>query len=177
MKTKRILVAYGSKHGATAGIAEEIGKSLREDGFDTAVVPAGDVQDVKDFDAVVLGSSLYAGHWNRDALRCAHRNAEALSERPVWLFSSGPVDSSAEQHDIPPVPGAVKEMERLHARGHVTFGGSITATTPGWIARTLVRHGKAGDFRNPEHIQNWAHEIGAELREEGGTRAEGNGGR
>ncbi|MEU9048201.1 MULTISPECIES: flavodoxin domain-containing protein [unclassified Kitasatospora] len=164
MKKQKILVAYGSKHGATAGIAKEIGRTLEQDGFEAAVVPAADVRDVSGYDAVVLGSSLYAGHWHRDALRCAHRNAEALAERPVWLFSSGPVDSSAEQHEIPPVRGAAKEMERLHAQGHVTFGGSITAGTPGRIARSLVRHGKGGDFRNPEQIHSWAHQVASEMR-------------
>ncbi|GAA1222388.1 flavodoxin domain-containing protein [Kitasatospora nipponensis] len=169
MKSKRILVAYGSKHGATAEVAEEIGTVVREDGFEAVVVPAGEVQGVEDFDAVILGSALYAGHWQRDALNCARRNARALGERPVWLFSSGPVDSSAEQHEIAPVPAVAKEMEHLHARGHVTFGGSITAATPGWIAHALVRHGKAGDFRNPAQIRTWAHEITAELAAPGGA--------
>ncbi|MEU9126900.1 flavodoxin domain-containing protein [Kitasatospora sp. NPDC048540] len=164
MKQQKILVAYGSKHGATAGIAEEIGRALEEDGFDADVVPASDVRDVTGFDAVILGSALYAGHWQRSALSCADRNAEALAHRPVWLFSSGPVDSSAEQQEIPPVPGAAKAVEHLHARGHVTFGGSLTSETPGWIARGLVKHGKGGDFRNPEQIRSWAREIGNELR-------------
>ncbi|OKI12802.1 flavodoxin domain-containing protein [Streptomyces sp. CB03911] len=164
MKKQRILVAYGSKHGATAGIADEIGRTLEQDGFDAVVRPASEVQDVTRFDAVILGSSLYAGHWQRDALRCAGRNADALVDRPVWLFSSGPVDSSAEQHEIPPVPGAARTLEHLHARGHATFGGSLTAETPGWIAHTLVKHGKGGDFRNPERIRTWAHQTGSELR-------------
>lgn len=164
MKQLKILVAYGSKHGATAGIAQEIGRTLGRDGFDVTVAPAAGVHDVSGYDAVVLGSSLYAGHWHHDALRCAHDHAEALARRPVWLFSSGPLDSSAEQHGIPPVHAAATEMRHLHARGHVTFGGSVTAETPGWIARGLVKHGKGGDFRSPEHIQRWAHEIGDELR-------------
>ncbi|MER7814706.1 flavodoxin domain-containing protein [Streptomyces sp. NPDC096153] len=163
MTTKRVLVAYGSRHGATAGIAEEIGATLRADGYDTAVLPARDVKDVEHYDAVVLGGSLYANRWHHSARRCARRNAEALGGRPVRLFSSGPVDSSAEQHDVPPVRGVARQMERLHAREHITFGGSITASTPGWVARHLVRHGEGGDFRNPERIQAWAHHIGTEL--------------
>lgn len=54
-------------------------------------------------------------------------------------------------------------MERLGAREHVTFGGSITSNTPGFIARAMVRAGKGGDFRNPERIRTWAHHISAEL--------------
>ncbi|WP_406365447.1 hypothetical protein [Streptomyces sp. NBC_01546] len=45
----------------------------------------------------------------------------------------------------------------------LTFGGSITARTPGFLAKALVRQGKGGDFRNPERIQTWARHIGAEL--------------
>ncbi|MFB7265865.1 flavodoxin domain-containing protein [Streptomyces nojiriensis] len=163
MAQKRVLVAYGSKHGATAGIASQIGRTLREDGLDATVLPADDVKDVRGYDAVVLGGALYAGHWSGKAKRCAERNADYLKHRPVWLFSSGPVDSSAEQHEIPPVPAVAREMERIGAREHRTFGGSITSGTPGLIARAVVRAGKGGDFRNPEQIQSWAHHISAEL--------------
>ncbi|WP_328972013.1 flavodoxin domain-containing protein [Streptomyces sp. NBC_00239] len=147
MSTKRVLVAYGTKHGATAGIAEQIGKTLREDGLD----------------AVVLGGSLYAGHWSSKAKHCAERNAESLRHRPVWMFSSGPLDRSAEEDDIPPVSAVAREMQLIGAREHMTFGGSITAHTPGFLAKALLHEGKGGDFRNPERIQNWAHHISAEL--------------
>lgn len=163
MNAKRVLVAYGSRHGATAGIADEIGRTLRGDGVDAVVLPADTVTDVSGYDGVVLGGALYAGRWNGKARRCARRNAEQLRHRPVFLFSSGPVDSSAEQHDIPPVPGVARRMKELGAREHVTFGGAVTAETSGRLARSLVRHGKGGDFRDPARIQAWAHHIGSEL--------------
>lgn len=47
MKAERVLVAYGSKVGATAGIAEEIGRTLRDDGFDAVVPQADAVTDVR----------------------------------------------------------------------------------------------------------------------------------
>ncbi|MET9346357.1 flavodoxin domain-containing protein [Streptomyces termitum] len=165
MTPKRVLVAYGSKHGATAGIADEIGRALRDDGFDTDVRPAGTVTDVGGYDGVVLGGALYAGRWNGEARRCARRNAEQLRHRPVWLFSSGPVDRSAEQRDIPPVRGVARRMKRLGAREHVTFGGALTADSPDLVARALVRHGKGGDFRDPARVRAWAHRIGAALEE------------
>ncbi|MEV5973029.1 flavodoxin domain-containing protein [Streptomyces sp. NPDC051921] len=163
MSTKRVLVAYGSRHGATAGIADEIGRTLQADGIDAVVLPADRVTDVSAYDGVVLGGALYAGLWNGKARRCARRNADQLRDRPVWLFSSGPVDSSAEQHDIPPVRGVARRMKKLGAREHVTFGGAVTADTPGHVARSMVRHGKGGDFRDPARIRTWARHIGAEL--------------
>ncbi|MFJ7068583.1 flavodoxin domain-containing protein [Streptomyces sp. NPDC101115] len=163
MNRKRVLVAYGSRHGATKGIADEIGRTLQADGLDTVVLPADTVTDVSGYDGVVLGGALYAGRWNGKARRCARRNAEQLRHRPVYLFSSGPVDSSAEQHDIPPVAGVARRMKELGAREHITFGGAMTAETPGPVGRSMVRHGKGGDFRNPARIQEWAHHIGTEL--------------
>ncbi|MFF0473984.1 flavodoxin domain-containing protein [Streptomyces sp. NPDC004284] len=163
MNAKRVLVAYGSKAGATAGIAEEIGKTLREDGFDAVVLPADTVTDVGGYDGVVLGGALYAGRWNGKARRCARRNAEQLRGRPVWFFSSGPVDRSAEEHDIPPVRGVARRMKQIGAREHVTFGGAVTADSPDLIARSMARHGKGGDFRDTARIQEWAHHIGTDL--------------
>ncbi|MFE2009850.1 flavodoxin domain-containing protein [Streptomyces sp. NPDC059491] len=163
MNPKRVLVAHGGRHGATAGIADEIGRALRDDGFDAVVLPADTVTDVSGYDGVVLGGALYAGRWNGKASRCARRNADQLRARPVWLFSSGPLDASAEQHDIPPVRGVARRMKRLGAREHITFGGALTAETPGRIARSMVGHGQGGDFRDPARIQEWAHHIGDEL--------------
>ncbi|MER5281160.1 hypothetical protein ABT025_36290 [Streptomyces sp. NPDC002809] len=111
----------------------------------------------------MLGGALYAGRWNGNATRCARREAEQLRHRSVRLFSSGPVDSSAEQRDIPPVHGVARCMKRLDAQEHITFGGVLAAETPGRVARALVRHGKGGDFRNPERIQERGRHIADEL--------------
>lgn len=54
-------------------------------------------------------------------------------------------------------------MQLIGAREHITFGGSITARTPGFLARALLHEGKGGDHRNPERIRTWAHHISAEL--------------
>ncbi|MFJ3175314.1 flavodoxin domain-containing protein [Streptomyces roseus] len=161
--TKRVLVAYGTKHGATAGIATEIGRALREDGLEVIVLPAGDVHDVRAYDAVVLGGALYAGRWSGTAKSCAERNADSLRHRPVWLFSSGPLDDSAEDQDIPPVSVVARQMQLIGAREHKTFGGSVTAHTPGPLARAMLHQGKGGDYRNPERIRDWAHHISDEL--------------
>lgn len=163
MPDTRVLIAYGSKHGATQGIAEELEEELRSDGFDVVAMPAERVDDVNGYDAVILGGAVYAGRWHVEARRCARRHAGQLRQRPVWLFSSGPVDDSAERRDIAPVRGVARWMQRLGAREHITFGGALTAETPGRIAHSLVRHGKGGDFRNPERIRQWAHHIAAQL--------------
>ena len=95
----RVLIAFGSKRGGTAGLADMIGDALREAGFETVVSPASGIYDLTEFDAVIVASALYANRWHRDARRFVRRNTAALRELPVWLVSSGPLDDSAE-HQI-----------------------------------------------------------------------------
>ena len=100
-----ILVTHGSKRGGTAEIASRIGDRLREAGFAVDVIAAHDVREVLSYDAVVIGGALYAFRWHADARSLVLRNAAALRERTVGFFSSGPLDDSASDHEIPPVRG------------------------------------------------------------------------
>ncbi|MGQ9475428.1 MAG: flavodoxin domain-containing protein [Actinomycetota bacterium] len=66
---RKVLVAYGTKHGAPAELAERIGAALREAGLLVDVHKAGEVKDVPGYGAVVLGSGVYYGRWVRSAAR------------------------------------------------------------------------------------------------------------
>ncbi|MEU1571264.1 flavodoxin domain-containing protein [Streptomyces collinus] len=158
-----VLVAYGTTNGSTARIAEAIAEVLRKDGLTAEARPARSVDSVTSYDAVVVGGGLYAGRWQKDARRFVRRHRLALAERPLWLFSSGPLDASASERDIPPVPGVKKTMDRLDAREHVTFGGCLEEGAKGWVARMILRSGKGGDFRDFTAIEVWAARIGAQL--------------
>jgi menaquinone-dependent protoporphyrinogen oxidase len=161
---RKVLVVYGSKSGATEGIAEIVGAALREEGIQADVSPASRVEAVTGYDAVVIGGALYANRWHRDARRFTRRYEKELQSCPVWMFSSGPLDDSADQKDIPPVPQAAKAVQALHAREHVTFGGRLDDQAKGFIARSMVRGGHGGDFRNPGRIESWSRSIAAALR-------------
>jgi menaquinone-dependent protoporphyrinogen oxidase len=163
---RHVLVAYGTKRGSTRAIADRIGAALVEDGCEVEVLPAGQVRDVTGFDAVVLGGALYASQWHRDARRFARHHARSLHGRPVWLFSSGPLDDSANLREIPPVAGAVRAAQRLQARGHTTFGGRLDPDTSGHLARALARRGAGGDYQDAEQIRTWAHGIAAQVEKE-----------
>lgn len=164
MTTSNVLVAYGTKNGSTAGIADLIVAALQADGLTAKARPAGEVRSVEEYDAVVLGGALYAGRWHRDARRFVRRHSKALLGRPVWLFSSGPLDNSADSGEIPLVAQAATAATRVGAIEHVTFGGRLTEDASGFIAKSMARNGKAGDFRNPERIAAWAHTIATQLR-------------
>lgn len=160
----RVLVTYGSKMGGTKGIAETIAETLESRGLGVQVKSVRSVsgEDLEASDAVVVGGALYAYRWYRPARRFVKRNKAALSERPVWLFSSGPLDNSASEKEIPPVRQAQKLMDLVGARGHMTFGGRLPADAKGFPASAMAKK-QAGDWRDPAQIRTWAEKIAADL--------------
>lgn len=161
--TANVLVAYGTTNGSTAQIAEAVAEVLRKEGFTAEALPACDVSSVTPYDAVVLGGGLYVGRWHKDARGFLRRHGKDLAGRPLWLFSSGPLDASASERDISPVPGVQKAMTGLDVREHVTFGGCLEEGAKGWIARRILRSGKGGDFRDFARIEEWAAGVATAL--------------
>lgn len=102
----KVLIAYGSRLGATEGIAERIGEVLRADGLTVSVQPAASAGPIADYDAAIGGGGIYAGHWHKSVKDFIDDNASVLSHMPAWLFSSGPVGERAT-HSVPtPWPGS-----------------------------------------------------------------------
>ena len=62
-------MAYATKYGATAEIAEKIGQVLRQAGLQTDVLPADRVSDLSPYRAVILGSAVYMFQWRKEAAR------------------------------------------------------------------------------------------------------------
>ena len=161
----RVLVAYASRHGATAEIAEAIGRALRDAGLEVDVVEASAVDDVSRYEAVVLGSAVYVGRWLEAARDLVDESGDALAERPVWLFSSGPIGD-------PPKPEAEQAVqiddvsERTGARDHRLFAGKLDRSALGFGESAVVLAFRApeGDFRDWDEIAAWAGEIARALR-------------
>jgi menaquinone-dependent protoporphyrinogen oxidase len=150
-----VLVAYGSKHGSTAEIADAIAATLREAGVQADCVEAGEVHSLAGYDAVVLGSAVYMRRWRRAARRFLDRFAGELRERPLWVFSSGPVGDPAKINDAwSEPPRTIARAEELGAREHVVFGGrSLSKGIPE----------SQRDLRDWEEIRAWARRIAAEV--------------
>ena len=154
----RALVAYASKRGGTQGIAETIRAALADRGVDAEARAVEDVTSIAGYDAAIVGGALYTMRWYRPARRFVKRNAGALRAMPVWLFSSGPLDASAAEKDIPPVRQVRALMDRIGARGHKTFGGRLSADAKGFPASAMAKK-NAGDWRDTEQIRAWANEM------------------
>jgi menaquinone-dependent protoporphyrinogen oxidase len=158
----KVLIAYGSKRQGTAGIADVLAAELRHRGIEADLVDAGDVRDVDGYDAVVVGGALYAARWHRDSRRFVKRFRKQLRARPVFFLSSGPLDDSATEQEIPPTRQVRRLMERVGARVHHTFGGGRLPAAEGFPPAAMAKD-HAGDWRDPEAERQWADHLAEEL--------------
>ncbi|HEU0245025.1 MAG TPA: flavodoxin domain-containing protein [Candidatus Limnocylindrales bacterium] len=157
----RILVAYATKLGSTREIADVIGAELHSAGHAADVLAMNDVRSIDGYDAVVIGSALYAAHWQRDANRFVHRHVEGLNAARLWAFSSGPLDAKLAAQDLPMTPNAAEITAELRILGHRTFGGRLAADAP--IDPQVLATHPIGDFRDWDRIRRWAREIALAL--------------
>jgi menaquinone-dependent protoporphyrinogen oxidase len=174
----RVLVAYASRHGSTAGIAERIAARLGSHSLDATACDVSAVADVDEYDAFVVGSAAYMYRWLKQATRFTKRHRKVLAEKPLWLFSSGPVGTDLVDEKGRDIFEAMrpKEFDELETSLHprdskVLFGAwDPDAAAEGLAERfmNLMPAAKAsmpsGDFRDWEAIDAWADEIAATLR-------------
>ncbi len=155
----KVLVCVASKYGATAEIAHAVADVLAERGCEVTVLPPQEVGAVGEFDAVVLGSAVYMGHWMKPARELAERSAAALGARPVWLFSSGPVGEPPKPADNPVDVSEI--LQAAKARDHRIFTGKLARKHLSFPDRAMASAVRAaeGDFRNWAEIRAWAASI------------------
>lgn len=165
---ERLLVAYATKYGATAGIAERIGQVLQEAGLPTDVLPAGRIRDLSPYRAVVLGSAVYMFRWRKEAARLLKALAAAQPARPVWLFSSGPTSETDTEAFLEgrKLPKALQPVaDRVRPRDVAVFRGVLDLEKMNPFERWVMTRMKApaGDYRDWDAIEAWAGTIARTL--------------
>ena len=160
----KVLVSAASRHGATADIARTIGETLTEEGLEAVVLPPDAVTTLDGYDAVVLGSGVYVGHWMDAAKNLVDRHSAALASLPVWLFSSGPIGEPPKPDEDP--ADIAEIIEATHAREHRVFAGRVDRAVLGLGEKVLLKAVRApeGDFRPWADVREWTRGIAAALR-------------
>jgi menaquinone-dependent protoporphyrinogen oxidase len=155
----KVLVVAASRHGSTAEIARAVGVRLRERGHDVDVHHPTEVSAPDGYDAVIIGSAIYAGNWLKDARKFIETNTDALSAERVWLFSSGPLDG-AEAKAI-----SDQRIDRLTSAtgslSHHVFAGRLDRSQLNRSEQLLTKivHAPDGDFRDWDDVATWADQI------------------
>lgn len=168
----KVLVAYATKYGATAEIAERIGQVLRQTGLQADILPADQAGDPSTYQAVVLGSAVYIGRWRKEAARFLKANEDVLAGQRVWLFSSGPTGEGdpVELTQGWRYPGSLQpSIDKIRPRDIAVFHGAVNPDDLNFLERWILKNVQTpvGDFRDWEAIVAWAEAIAADLQETG----------
>ncbi len=159
----RVLVVHASKLGSTAEIAKTIGDVIAAAGASVDVLSVREVRSVDGYDAVILGSALYAAHWQSTAGKFLARYRAALATKALWVFSSGPLDARLAATNLPITAHALELLGGLQYRDHRTFGGKLAADAP--VDPQVLKTHPVGDFRNWAAVHDWAVAIAKALSE------------
>lgn len=156
----RALVAYGSRHGSTKEVATAIAASLRAAGHDVDLLSAeaAAVAGPAGYESVVLGGSLYMGHWNSDACKFIRRHHDALARMPLAVFALGPRTLEAEDvaASRKQLDGALKRL-KVEPQLVTIFGGALDPAKLHFPFSRMAR----SDVRDWEAIDAWSDEVSA----------------
>lgn len=165
----RVLVAYATRHEATAEIAAKIGEVLTENLFSVDVLEIRKIDDLSSYSAVIVGSSIYFGDWHKEMINFLKAHEKVLVTKEVWIFSSGPTGEKDTTELLAEwrFPFKMRPvLESIQPHEAVVFFGNLDLEKLNFIEKGVVKMIKApvGDFRDWDEIQAWAISIANSLK-------------
>jgi menaquinone-dependent protoporphyrinogen oxidase len=118
----RILVAFATRHGSTAAVAQAVAEELRAAGAEADVTAIASASALAGYDAVVVGGPMIMG-WHRDAIRYVTRNGAALAQVPSAFFVTAMSLTETGEDSVDGVP-IVKDswlVKAPHAAGKLGY--------------------------------------------------------
>ena len=84
---KKTLVAYASRTGSTAEIADVISKTLVQCGEETDLLRMQDVEGLSSYHVVILGSPIQKSEWLPEAMQFLQGHKATLAGKRVAIFT------------------------------------------------------------------------------------------
>jgi menaquinone-dependent protoporphyrinogen oxidase len=170
--SQKILVTYASRTGSTAGVAEEIGETLVENGAQVEVLPMQDIKDITQYQAVVAGSAIQNRQWLPEAMQFMQTYQALLNQKPLAMFSVCMTlamrDGEKYRPDVSEWLAPVRALVRPVSEG--IFAGVLDISkVPSFSDRLKFRLSVAlgvwseGDHRDWNAIREWAYGLHSQL--------------
>lgn len=163
---QKILVTYASRTRSTQSVADAIAEVLVKRGASVDMRFILDVSDVSPYDAIVIGSSIRAGHWLPEATRFIKIYQEQLQKKSVayfvvcmTLYQNTPENREKILSALNPMCQIVKPVDIG------LFGGILERKKLKliWRILSLFIGFPEGDFRDFPAIRAWAAQLAEKL--------------
>lgn len=160
----KILVTYATTHGSTQEIAEVMTAMIRDQGVAADLQPARSVKTLDGYSAVILGSALYIGHLQKDALKFLSRFEAPLSSGlPIAIFAGGPLKPEDDCQEIRRMLNQdLAKFSWLKPVAVELMGGKFDPAKGvkfPWNLLPAIKNMTASDLRDWEGIRKWTVNI------------------
>lgn len=173
LKGKKVLVAYASLCGSTGGVAETIGDVFCKKGACVDVRLLENVNDLTQYEAVIIGSAVQSASWRSEAISFVRNNQKVLGSIPVAYFLTclALYNDNTETRKLAgsymdPVLEAVPDINPVDMG---LFAGALDYSKLNFIFRIVMKSKMKkqgipeGDFRDSFAITSWAESISPSL--------------
>jgi menaquinone-dependent protoporphyrinogen oxidase len=163
----RTLIAYASRAGSTAEVAETVGDVLRESGIEVDVRSVKDVTDVAGYDSAILGSAIWAGKPLPEVRKLVKDQHDDLVRLPVAYFilcDTLREDTPANRRTATGYVAPFRELKEPVSEGLFAGRRDFSAVHPllTWVLKHVFRLVE-GDFRDWNQIRAWAATVARQL--------------
>ena len=168
-QSKRILVAYASKCGATSEISGAITEALCIGGLSAELKRADHVVSLEGYQGVVLGTAIYMGKPLKEAIKFVEEFGSQMAGIPFALFDvcltmkeNTPENEKTALDYLKPISTIVTPVKTA------AFAGRIDYASLPPVYRMFAEADKAGilaegDFRDWTAISTWAKDLSGVL--------------
>jgi len=168
-----VLIAFATRSGSTAEVAEAMAAALKEAGVPAEILAMSQVNSLTGREAVILGAPLYVGRFPKEFHRFFRIHREALGAMRPWVFVLGPIRNEPKDFEAARSQ-AEKQLSHypwLRPADLRVFGGRwSTAALPFPLSLMLRLPGNplkkvpAEDIRDWVAIRDWAAAIATQIK-------------
>jgi menaquinone-dependent protoporphyrinogen oxidase len=166
--TFKILVVYATRAGSTIEVAQAIGKILASGGAAVDVKPVKNAANLKDYQAVILGSAIRRGAVLPEVTDFAKTNKEELRKIPVACFIVCMIlREDSEQNRAKAASYIMPLQDELSFVDAGFFTGKLDYSRLNFIDAFIIKYfigTPEGDLRDWLKINDWAENLGIKLK-------------
>ena len=163
----KILIAYASKTGSTAEIAQAIAKELEAAGHTAGAADIAGIGSLAGYAGVVIGGPMYMGHIDSRVGKFVKCHAGELAKLPVAGFVVCLAAASKDPEGMAWAEKALRtSLGPVQPVAETIFAGRLDPEKLSWFQRWITKKVNApvGDFRDWAAIASWARELPGKMK-------------